>query len=110
MPGIEREAVIFVMAVLAGVSVRLAYRCLECFRDVVKHSLIAIGIEDIVFWTGTALYLFVQIYQTSNGGIRWYFVLGVVVGAFFATVLVKKLKKLQEKICKSSIENPPKKR
>lgn len=92
MPGIEKEVIVFVVALLSGASVRLAYKCLGCFREIVKHSLILIGIEDMIFWIGAAIYLFIQIYQTNSGRIRWHFILGVVIGAVLMSLLVKKLK------------------
>lgn len=57
-----------------------------------------IEIEDLIFWIGTAIYLFVQIYHTSNGSIRWYFALGVVSGVLFATIFLRKMKKMLKKI------------
>lgn len=98
MLGIEREVIVFAVAVLSGAGFRLLYRCLGCFREIVRHNLIAIGIEDIVFWVCCALYLFVQIYHTSSGSVRWYFILGIVVGALLMTFFLRKLKKLFEKI------------
>lgn len=98
MPGIEKELITFVVAVISGASARLIYRCLECIREMFTHSLVVTGIEDVLFWIGIALYFFVQIYQTSNGSIRWYFILGIVVGVFLATILLRKIKKVQEKV------------
>ena len=92
MAGIEREVIVFAVAVRAGASIRLTYRCLTCFREIIKHSLILMGIEDLVFWFGAAIYLFIQIYQTNSGRIRWHFILGVVIGAVLMSLLVKKLK------------------
>ena len=92
MPGIEREVVVFAVALLSGASVRLAYKCLGCFREIIKHSLTLMGIEDIVYWICAALYLSIQIYQTNSGRIRWHFILGVVLGAVLMSLLVKKLK------------------
>ena len=92
MPGIEKEVIVFVIAVLSGASVRLAYKCLGCFREIVKHSLAMMGAEDMIFWIGAAIYLFIQIYQTNSGRIRWHFILGVVIGAVLMSLLVKKLK------------------
>lgn len=102
MPGIEKEFITFVVAVISGMNARLIYRCLECIREIFKHSLIVTGIEDVLFWLGIALYFFVQIYQTSNGSIRWYFVLGIVAGVFFATLLLRKMKKIQEKFLRKN--------
>lgn len=83
MPGLKEELMVFVMAVISGAIVRLAYRCIACFRNIIRHNLAAIGIEDLIFWIGSAIYIFVQIYHTSDGSIRWHFVLGVVLGGSF---------------------------
>lgn len=81
MPEIREEVLIFFQAILAGMIVRFTYRGLHCLREIVRHSLFMIEAEDILFWIATAFYLFVQIYHTSDGSIRWYFVLGIVLGA-----------------------------
>lgn len=98
MKGIETEFAIFVLAVLAGIIVRLAYECIAYFRRLVKHNYIAMGIEDFLFWLGTAFYLFVQMFHTSDGSIRWYFILGVVAGvslcSFFLRFVEKRRKKM----------------
>ena len=36
--GIGKELFIFLLAVLAGAIVRLAYRCISCLREVVHHA------------------------------------------------------------------------
>lgn len=89
---------VFVLAAISGGIVRLVYRCISCLRQVVRHNLMAIGIEDLLFWAGASLYIFVQIYHTSDGSIRWHFVLGVVVGAILMTIFLKKEEKLYKKI------------
>ena len=98
MPGIREEFIVFVLAVLSGAIVRLIYKCLSSFREIVKHSLAVIGVEDFFFWLGSALYLFVQIYHTSDGSIRWYFILGVVIGALLAAFLIRQAEKVHKKM------------
>lgn len=95
---IREEVMIFLLAVIAGAVVRLSYRCICCFRSIVRHSLYAVEIEDMLFWIGAAVYLFVQIYHTSDGSIRWYFVLGVALGTIFMTVFLRGVQNLSEKI------------
>lgn len=80
MAGLEAEWRTFVQAVVSGMIVYWGYYCIRKWRRVVPHNLVVISIEDGIFWLATAIYLFVQIYHTSNGSIRWHFVLGVVVG------------------------------
>lgn len=98
MPDIREELIIFLTALVTGVILRLMYRCICCFRQIIKHNYFAIGVEDLVFWVGCALYVFVQIYYTSDGSIRWYFVLGVVLGAFFCSIVLRFLEKTAKKI------------
>lgn len=98
MMGIEKEMLIFLTAFLTGLFLRVAYRCLECLRDLVKHSMLAVGLEDLFYWIFAELYVFVQIYHTSSGSIRWYYVLGIVVGASLMSRFFRKLQKLCKKI------------
>lgn len=98
MPQIGAEVAGFLLAVIAGGVARLLYQSLVCFRELVRHSYLAMGIEDILYWMGAAVYFFVQIYHTSDGVIRWYFILGVVLGAIFASVFFGWMKKLHKKI------------
>ena len=98
MTGIQEEFMVFLAAVLSGGIIRLVYRCISCFRQIVRHNLTVIGIEDLIFWIGTAVYLFVQIYHTSSGSVRWYYILGVVVGACLMSWLLQKVKKMCKKI------------
>jgi hypothetical protein len=98
MPEIREEVFIFILAVLSGMIVRLAYRCISCLRQVIKHHPVIVGIEDLLYWSGSAIYIFVQIYYTSDGSIRWYFVLGIVLGAILMTFFVRIFGKMSQKI------------
>ena len=93
MPEIEGELIIFLVSVVPGIMLRLVYRSIGIFRQLVEHSLIFIGAEDLIFWIGAALYVFVQIYHTSDGSIRWYFILGLVFGTLFCEVVLRRLTK-----------------
>ena len=96
--GIREEMMVFLAAVVSGGIVRLIYQCIRCFRRIVSHTLAAIGAEDIIFWLGSAVYMFVQIYHTSDGSIRWYFILGVALGVILMSVFLNKEEKLYKKI------------
>ncbi len=110
MQGIEKELITFAVAVFSGAIIRLVYRCLSIFREIVKHSLVLIGIEDLMFWVCAGFYLFVQIYQTNSGSIRWHFILGVVSGAVLMSVLVKKVRNFSEFFSRKSVDKQNKKR
>ena len=83
--GITKELFIFLSAILSGAIVRLVYRCISCLRNVIH-------------WVGTAIFLFVQIYYTSSGSVRWYFVLGIGLGASAMSVFLVAVRKWYRKI------------
>ena len=47
--GIGKELFIFLLAILAGAIVRLAYRCISCLREVVHHAHWVIELEDLIY-------------------------------------------------------------
>ena len=98
MMEVKEELIIFLLAVVSGGIVRLSYRFLHCVRQIVRHNLLAIEIEDFLFWIFSALFLFVQIYHTTSGSIRWHFVLGVVFGTVISSFALWKAEKVYKKI------------
>jgi len=91
--GIEKELSVFLQAALAGNLVYLAYLVIRIFRRIIKHNLFWVSVEDAVYWIATGFYLFYRIYQTSNGTIRWYFVLGVLSGGILTHHIIFKITK-----------------
>jgi hypothetical protein len=91
--GIEKELSVFLQAILAGNLVYMAYCTIRVFRRIIRHNLFWVSVEDILFWILTGFYMFTRIYQTSNGTIRWYFVLGVFTGGIFTHRIIKKIMK-----------------
>lgn len=80
MSGLRIEGMAFLTAVLTGMILVCGYTCIRKFRRVITHSSVMIAIEDGLYWLITSIYVFLQIFRTSNGSIRWYFVAGVVIG------------------------------
>ena len=91
--GIEQELSVFLQAALAGNLVYLVYLVLRVLRRLIKHNLFWVSLEDILYWIGTGLYLFTEIYQTSNVTIRWYFVVGVLTGGLLTHYILHKIVK-----------------
>ena len=89
--GIEKELSVFIQALLAGNVVCLVYYSLRILRRIIKHNLLAVSLEDAIFWFWTAVYLCLQIYNTSDGSIRWYFVVGVFLGGIVTYCLMEKI-------------------
>ena len=79
----EQEVDIFLYAVLTGIFVFCGYQIL-LIRRLVKHHHGVEAVEDFLFWVATSLYLFLCIYNTSDGSMRWFFVVGDRIGSFFS--------------------------
>ena len=99
MLGLEREFVIFLHAVLTGMIILAFYFCFEALRHLFPHKRWMIHLEDISYWCIVSVYIFVQLYHTNNGKIRWFNALGVAIGAFFLWEIIAILQKIAEKIC-----------
>ena len=97
---IGEEVSIVLQAFLSGNIVYLSYSAIRILRRMIRHSLFFVSLEDFLFWIGTGLYLFLEMFNTSDGSIRWYFVLGVVVGSLFAALLEKNFTKIKKKFAK----------
>lgn len=109
MLGIGKEAAIFLYAVLSGLVMFSGYQILCLFRKLIRHSALVVNIEDFLYWLGSSVYLFRQIYHTTYGSVRWFFALGVVLGGFLAYFVKKWMKKISIK-CKKVLEKKQKSR
>lgn len=101
MLGLEKEIGIFVRAIVSGMLVYGGYTLIRILRRWIRHNLWMISAEDFLFWVATSFYLFIQIYDTSSGSVRWFFVLGVGVGMVLSAVITSLLGKMGKKIKKS---------
>lgn len=94
MLGIGKETVVFLYAGLTGIVTFSSYQILILFRKLVEHSAAAVSAEDFFYWLGLSAYLFRQMYHTTYGSIRGFFILGVIAGnflVFFCKILLKKI-------------------
>lgn len=92
-------------AVLSGMTMVCAYVCIRNLRKVFRHSRILVNVEDAVYWICMAWYLFEQIYHVSNGVIRWYFVVGIIVGAAVFYTVEKRIRKQGKQIRQKKKKN-----
>ncbi len=102
MPIIGEELSVFLQAVITGIIVCAGYYLFIIVRRLIPHHIVVISIEDIIFWIWAAIYIFIQMYNTSYGSVRWYFILGIVVGVVLLIFLMRKCKKLLDKRRKTS--------
>lgn len=96
--GIGQELSVVVAAYLVGVMVAAVYGALRIFRRLKKHSLFWISLEDLLYWLWCGFYVFLEIHRTCSGRIRWYYMLGLLLGGgTFSGVFQKILKKRIDK-------------
>ena len=91
--GIKKELAIFLQAILTGNILFLVYAAVWIVRRIIKHNSFFVSMEDVIFWVGAGLYVFGEIEQTCDGIIRWYFVLGVLLGTFITNGIFQWIRK-----------------
>lgn len=103
MPDIGTEIRIFWYALLTGVLNAAAYLWLMTFRRIFAHKLWMLNLEDTCYWFASTIYTFVQIYHTSDGILRWYIGLGILMGATgmigFAIAFLQVYQRIFDGIC-----------
>lgn len=74
------ENVFLLYALLCGIFITFVYDILRIFRRVIPHSSLLVSVEDLGFWAFCAGEVFMLMYRESNGTLRWFAVLGALVG------------------------------
>lgn len=67
-------------ATLMGVYITFFYDILRIFRRVVPHANFMVSLEDIGFWIYCSIKVFMLMYYESDGTLRWFAVLGALLG------------------------------
>ena len=88
--GIQEEIAIFISACLNGIVLCTVYNSIRVLRRLIRHSLFGISVEDLCYWIWVGFYLFAEIQRTCSGRIRWYYVIGVVLGGFCSGIPIGK--------------------
>lgn len=74
-----------------GILITAVYDVFLILRRLVRHSLLLISLEDLLFWIGCAIGVFYMLYKENNGILRWFAILGAAVGMFFYKTTVGEL-------------------
>lgn len=78
--GITAELHFFLISVLWGLLVLLAYDQLRIIRRVIRHSTFIVAIQDMIFWIMASVFIFAMIYVKNSGTIRGFSVMGIAIG------------------------------
>lgn len=90
-------------ALFMGVFITFIYDLLRIFRRVIPHGSFFVSLEDMFFWIYCAAEVFLMMYHEGNGTLRWFAVLGAMVGMLlykkiFSELLVKYVSMLLKKL------------
>lgn len=88
---LSSETVFLLQAFTAGIWGAFFYDAVRILRRVVPHGRFWISVEDFSFWMICALKGFQIMYEHDTGGLRWFAVLGGVVGVYLYKKSVSKL-------------------
>ena len=106
---ISEEAMLIVMSIYGGLVLGLCYDAIRIFRRIFYVGMVRIVIEDIIFWTVAAIFMF-NIYLKYNYGRPRFFSIVLTLGTMFAfewligrriiDKLPKKIKEIAGKVFK----------
>ena len=65
--GIYEEAMFFGISVVVGMALFLLYDFFRILRRIVKHSILWISIEDIIYWLICTVTVFLLLYHENDG-------------------------------------------
>ncbi len=110
---------VFISFVLLGAWLGFVYDILRCFRRLINHNNIFIGIEDIVYWLFCVIKIESAIQIYNNGELRIYIMIAGILGFFiyhytiscvfiklasYILLLVKKMLKNLKKMLKNVVK------
>jgi spore cortex biosynthesis protein YabQ len=67
---ILKEANILVQSLLTGFILMFVYDLLRIIRRILPHGTVWIAVEDFLFWAGSAIAIFVMLYNENDGYLR----------------------------------------
>lgn len=74
------EVQFFLISVLWGGIILLAYDGLRIIRRLINHGTFFLAFEDLIFWVTASVFVFSMIYRQNSGIIRGFSVMGMTIG------------------------------
>lgn len=78
--GIAREALLLVFFLASGGLLIFVYDVLRIIRQLIPHKIWVVAFEDILYWIGCALFIFIMLCRENEGMIRGFIMGAVLVG------------------------------
>ena len=74
------QAVGFLRAIILGILISIFYDIFSALRKLGVNSFFAVLVEDILFFLVTTPVIFLFLIATTNGEVRLYIILGIIIG------------------------------
>ena len=74
------EIYFFLNAFICGVLLMLSYDIIRIFRRIVKHNNVFIAFEDLLYWMGAAIFIFIMFFKENNGVLRVFALVTMILG------------------------------
>lgn len=78
------------VTILYGVASTFTYDILRILRRCVPHNIVAVSVEDMLYWIALSICTFALLIRINDGGVRFYFLIGAVLGAILYSLTVGK--------------------
>ena len=79
-PEIELEICFLFHSFLMGILITVLYDLLRILRRILPHNILAISLEDFLYWIVCSLLVFAMLIRENNGILRWFAVAGAMAG------------------------------
>ena len=85
------QAYLFLLFTLNGIIIGLLFDIFRILRKTIKTNNFVTYIEDILFWTLTGMSIIFFMYNFSDGNLRIYMILGLIIGTLIYIVTFSKI-------------------
>lgn len=87
----EQENLFLLHALRMGIFISFLYDILRVYRRLFPHGLFWVSVEDLVFWIYCSAEVFFLMHREGDGNLRWFAVLGAMLGMGVYVKLVSPL-------------------
>ena len=79
-PEIELEICFLFHSFLMGILITVLYDVLRIVRRIIPHNIVAVSLEDFLYWIFCSILVFLMLIRENNGILRWFAVAGAALG------------------------------
>lgn len=86
-----KEIEFLIHSIIFGICITFAYDWLRIIRNIWKHNVIAISMEDAIYWIFCSIFVFMTLHRENNGILRWFVIIGAIIGMFLYKLTVSQI-------------------